>query len=203
MSNARPLVRLTEIKANPMPRASQFGDLLEMILRYELGILLDENKARYAFFFEGDFFMQNQDYICDEIARKLATDHKLYPDTQQIKDYLARVSQAIEDSGAESYSALSYASKSYQKKAKQALEEKEAKIMRRPSPLANKGGRPRKEAKKRNHKRRFLHPNGEIYDSIKQAAEDNHESYSALRKHAYRQMKKAQKGLGTNGDNFL
>lgn len=176
---------LVEIKARPK-RKGQFDDILEYILRYELQIILDENKQRMAFYQEGDFFLQNGEYIRHEIMRRLATEHKLYPDSEQIKRYLQSISDTIYAllRRGQDFNALLYTPKSYQKKVAIKAEEKESIIMKRPV------GRPRKTAPKRYHKRRYAHPSGRIYESIAEAARQENENYNALKAKALYDMKK-------------
>lgn len=194
---------LAETKARPK-RKPQFGNdhIFEYILRFELQIVLDENKQRMAFYQEGDFFLQNGEYVRREIMRRLEMQYGLYPDTEQIKGYLESLSHIIEAMihNGHDFTALPYAPKSYRKKAEEKAIAKEARIMKLD---AKPMGRPRKVEPKREHKRRFLHPSGRIYESIAEAARQEGESYSALKKHAWRMMHRVKKTLGTNGDNSL
>lgn len=191
---------LVEVKQGSKKKP-QFGgdDIFEYILRLELQIVLDENRQRMAYYQEGDFYLQNSEYVRNEIMRRLATQHKLYPDDEQIKQYLERLSHIIE--GMEgNYSAIPYTPKHYQKKAAQKADEKELRIRKLD---AKPMGRPRKTQPKREHKRRYLHPSGKVYESIAEAARQEGESYSALKKHAWRTMERAKKTLRTDGDNSL
>lgn len=194
---------LVEVKARPSKKP-QFGgdDIFEYILRFELQIVLDENKQRMAYYQEGDFYLQNAEYVRGEIMRRLAVQHKLYPDSEQVKQYLERLSHIIETMvhNGRDFNALPYTPKNYQKKAAQKAEAKDAQIMKlNTKPM----GRPRKTEPKRQHKRRYLHPSGTVYESIAEAARQEGESYGALKKHAWRTMQRVKKTLGSNGDNSL
>lgn len=163
-----------EVKAliNPVGRQS-ISPLEEWCFRYELAILLDERQQQQVVDSIGDFVMQDKEYICNEIAKRLQSNHALFPDNQQIKDYLDNVSKVmgrLERLGAD-VSALSYA----------------------PKAKKNKGGRPKKLYKR--GKKRGISINGVPYTSIAAAERAEKLGYDFLRKTTLNEIKQYENSL--------
>lgn len=93
----------------------QFNQYEEFVFRYELSVLLTEGKALYR---EGDFVMQNVVYICEQIQKRLQTNHAWDMDSSTIKRYLKNVSKVIRSklANGEDVSALPFTGKSYKKR---------------------------------------------------------------------------------------
>ncbi len=145
------MYQITEVKALRRGQdgsyRQQMNPIEEWCFRYELAILLDEKQARLVVETEGDFVIQNHDYILAEIRKRLGTNHNRYPDDSAIKQYLKNVSKVIASILAHGgdISALDFVPK-------------------------RKQGRPLKQAKR--GKRRPIAVNGKEYESIADAARD-------------------------------
>lgn len=163
-----------EVKAmlNPIGRQA-ISPLEEWCFRYELAILLDERQQKLAVDSMGDFALQDTEYICNEIAKRLQTNHGLYPDNQQIKDYLDNVSKVMGrlDKLGETVSALDYV----------------------PKVKKNKGGRPKKLYKR--GKRRPISINGVPYESVAAAEREKKLGYDFLRKTTLKEIKRYENSV--------
>lgn len=139
----------------------------EWCFRYELGILLDERTAKLSVQTEGDFAIQDADYICAEIQKRIETNHARYPSFDEIKQYLKNVSTIMQNLLAQGHdvSALAYLSKGNRKRA----------------------GRPKIEAKR--GKKRPIEIDGVPYESIAAANRAKRVGYQFLQKTTLAQIK--------------
>lgn len=105
---------LVEVKAkahgNELRMKAQFDKdgVMELILQYELSVLLDERtrsrsieiiglmRGQKVFALDIQFIRQNEDYICSEIQKRLASNKRhLYVDKETIQYYLQEVDKVF------------------------------------------------------------------------------------------------------------
>lgn len=178
----------TKMHQNQLRMKRQFtkGSVEELILRYELSVLLDERlrnqvveridlmDVQKTFGFDMQFIRQNADFITARIQKSLSSVHHLFVDKGQIEEYLLRVDMVFKAklAAGEPIDAIPYIGQY--------------------DTLDEFGNINQKAKTPKQGRARPIVFMGKIYSSIRAAHQDNPSfSYNSIQKYTLRQAKKA------------
>lgn len=178
-----------KIHQNELRIKQQFRGVMELVLRQELSVLLDENtrnqaverigllQSQKAFAFDMQFIRQDTDFIAGRIQKGMAS-YGLHLEKGEIEDYLLAIDKVfkVKVAAGETITAIPYIGKF------DTLEEAVAREMRE----AQQSKKPKRG------KARPVVFMGCIYSSIRAAQKANPSfSYNSIQKQTLRQVKKA------------